>query len=92
MIASSQGSSTFNIYARKHPHQFISSFKIVKNSSIDRVTDTDGIEIVNKYLNDAFSSGIIVVQDGRNTGENTIPKENFKYLSLDDLKQYLIYQ
>ena len=51
-----------------------------------------GIEIVNKYLNDTFSTGIIVVQDGRNIGENTIPKENFKYLSLDDLKQYLIYQ
>ena len=56
------------------------------------MTDTDGIEIVNKYLNDTFPTGIIVVQDGRNTGENTIPKENFKYLSLDDLKQYLIYQ
>ena len=92
LIASSQGNSTFNIYDRKHPHQFINSFNIVQNSSIDRVTDTDGIEIVNKYLNDTFPTGIIVVQDGRNTGENTIPKENFKYLSLDDLKQYLIYQ
>ena len=92
LIASSQGSSTFNIYERKHPHQYIGSFKIVQNSSIDRVTDTDGIEIVNKYLNDTFPTGIIVVQDGRNTGENTIPKENFKYLSLDSLNQYLIYQ
>ena len=92
LIASSQGNSTFNIYDRKHPHHFINSFNIVQNSSIDRVTDTDGIEIVNKYLNDTFPTGIIVIQDGRNTGENTIPKENFKYLSLDDLKQYLIYQ
>ncbi|GIS05160.1 MAG: hypothetical protein CM15mP108_2640 [Gammaproteobacteria bacterium] len=43
-----------------------------KTPSIDRVTDTDGIEIVNKYLNDTFPTGIIVVQDGRNTGENKI--------------------
>jgi hypothetical protein len=31
------------------------------------------------------------VQDGMNTGEKTIPKENFKYISLTDVKALLPY-
>ena len=91
LIASSQGNNTFNIYNRKFPHQFIDSFQVVKNSNIDGVSDTDGIEIVNTYLNKDFPKGLIVVQDGKNTGENTISKENFKFISLDNLNQYLVF-
>ena len=92
LIASSQGNSTFNIYDRNKPHKFIGSFKITQDSFIDGVTDTDGLEIVNTYLNDDFPNGLLVVQDGKNTGENTLPKENFKLLSLSQIKKYLIYQ
>ena len=92
LIASSQGNSTFNIYDRNKPHKFVGSFKIIQNSFIDGVTDTDGLEIVNTYLNDDFPNGLLVVQDGKNTGENTLPKENFKLLSLSEIKKYLIYQ
>ena len=92
LIASSQGNSTFNIYDRNKPHKFIGSFKITQDSFIDGVTDTDGLEIVNTYLNDDFPNGLLVVQDGKNTGENTLPKENFKLLSLSEIKKYLIYQ
>ena len=71
--------------------RFIDSFRVVKNSNIDGVSDTDGIEIVNTYLNKDFPKGLIVVQDGKNTGENTISKENFKFISLDNLNQYLVF-
>ena len=53
-----------------------SSFRVVKNSNIDGVSDTDGIEIVNTYLNKDFPKGLIVVQDGKNTGEIKIYFEN----------------
>ena len=92
LIASSQGNSTFNIYDRNKPHKFVGSFKIIQDSFIDGVTDTDGLEIVNTYFNDDFPYGLLVVQDGKNTGENTLPKENFKLLSLSEIKKYLIYQ
>ena len=88
LIASSQGNSTFNVYNRQQPHKYITSFKIDGNKKIDAVSDTDGIEIVNLYLNNDFPDGIMVVQDGMNTGE-TIPKENFKYISLTDVKALL---
>jgi 3-phytase len=91
LIASSQGNSTFNVYDRQQPHKYITSFKIDGNKKIDAVSDTDGIEIVNLYLNKDFPDGIMVVQDGMNTGEKTIPKENFKYISLTDVKALLPY-
>ena len=91
LIASSQGNSTFNVYNRQQPHKYITSFKIDGNKKIDAVSDTDGIEIVNLYLNNDFPDGIMVVQDGMNTGEKTIPKENFKYISLTDVKALLPY-
>ena len=91
LVASSQGNSTFNVYDRQQPHKYITSFKIDGNKKIDAVSDTDGIEIVNLYLNNDFPDGIMVVQDGMNTGEKTIPKENFKYISLTDVKALLPY-
>ena len=91
LIASSQGNNTFNIYDRTEPHAYVGSFQIKENNSIDGVSDTDGLEIVNTFLNSDFAEGLLVVQDGKNTGENTIPKENFKLLSLSEIKQYLTF-
>ena len=91
LIASSQGNNTFNIYDRNEPHVYVGSFQIKENNSIDGVSDTDGLEIVNTFLNSDFEEGLLVVQDGKNTGENTIPKENFKLLSLSEIKQYLTF-
>ena len=85
LIASSQGNSTFNIYQRNAPYTFINKFSVISNEIIDGVSDTDGIDILNTYLNKDFPSGILVVQDGKNTGEQNVSKENFKYLSLQDL-------
>tara|TARA_B100000427_G_C15461586_1_gene574317 strand:- start:22 stop:1092 length:1071 start_codon:yes stop_codon:yes gene_type:complete len=92
LIASSQGNSTFNIYERRAPYKFLGSFKIEGNTHIDGVSDTDGLEIINTYLNKDFLDGMLVVQDGNNTGEDTLSKQNFKLLSLSEIKEYLIYQ
>ena len=91
LIASSQGNSSFNVYQRNRPHKYITSFKISGNQYIDGASNTDGIEIVNMYLNENFPDGIMIVHDGKNTGEKTISKENFKFISLKDIKSLLPY-
>ena len=89
LVASSQGNNTFNIYQRSYPYDFISSFVVGDSDLIDDVSDTDGIEIKNNYFNEDFPNGIIVVQDGKNTGNVIKSKENFKYISLDQLQHIL---
>ena len=89
LVASSQGNNTFNIYQRNYPYDFISSFVVGDSNLIDGVSDTDGIEIKNNYFNEDFPNGIIVVQDGKNTGNVVKSKENFKYISLDQLQHIL---
>ena len=89
LIASSQGNSTFNVYNRELPYAFVTSFKIVSNKLIDGVSDTDGIDISNNYFNEDFPKGLIVVQDGNNSGIEKINKENFKFISLKDLAEEL---
>ena len=85
LVASSQGSSSFNVYTRTYPYTFIDEFFIGSSGSIDGASDTDGIDILNTYLNEDFPDGLMVVQDGSNEGEEKISKENFKYISLKDI-------
>jgi 3-phytase len=62
LLVSNQGSSNFIVYDR------------AGNSAlrIDKVEDTDGIDVVNLSLNSAFPHGLFVTQDG----DNTDPEEN----------------
>ena len=85
VILSSQGNSTLNIYNRRYPYNFINSFNIVGNGSIDAVTDTDGVDVVNNNLGPLFPKGMLVVQDGSNDGEGSIRKQNFKFVSIKDV-------
>ena len=85
VILSSQGNSTLNIYDRNYPYNFINSFNIIANGSIDAVTDTDGVDVVNNYLGPLFPKGLLVVQDGSNDGEGLIKKQNFKFVSIKDV-------
>ncbi len=96
VILSSQGDGKFNIYNRKAPYDFISSFKIIGNGSIDGVSDTDGVETLNYNLKckesynqldfcDDFPLGIMIVQDGYNyDGENKV-NQNFKLVSFEQI-------
>ena len=59
MIASSQRSSTFNVYQRKAPHAFAGTF------AVSRVTDSDGVDVINLPLNINFAQGIFALHNGR---------------------------
>jgi 3-phytase len=64
LIASSQGSSTFNVYQRKAPHAFVGTFKI------NGVGDSDGVDVINLPLNNTFAQGIFAVHNGRRSDMN----------------------
>jgi 3-phytase len=59
LIASSQGSSTFNVYQRKAPHAFAGSF------AVSGAADSDGVDVINLPLNNNFAQGIFTLHNGR---------------------------
>jgi len=85
VIASSQGSNSYNVYDRKAPYAFLGVFMIrdgvaSNGSPIDAVEDTDGIDVTTAALGPAFPGGVFVAQDGVNfegPEKKRIP-QNFK--------------
>ena len=85
LILSSQGDSKFNLYDRNYPYGYITSFRIGSSKSIDNVTDTDGIETINFKLSDEYPEGIMIAQDGYNKDGLWSKKQNFKFVSFQDI-------
>jgi 3-phytase len=84
LIASSQGDSSFAVYARSAPHAYIASFVIADGEDIDGAEETDGIDATSVPMG-VFTSGLFVVQDGRNPGAN----QNFKYVPWGVIQTHL---
>jgi len=74
LIASSQGSNQFVIYRRAGDNAYVLTFEIAAGKDSDRVSTTDGIDVINVNLGPAFPAGVFVVQDGKNDGG----RQNFK--------------
>ncbi len=89
VIVSSQGDSSFNIYNRQEPYNYLGSFKVGSNKGIDNVNDTDGIDVINFNLGYKYPMGLFVVQDGTNDGKNKVKRQNFKYVSFADVLKKL---
>ena len=66
LLASSQGDSTYAVYARAGDNAYLGSFAIGGKDGIDPANESDGADIINVALGDAFPSGLLVVQDGAN--------------------------
>ncbi len=81
LVASSQGSDSYNIYRREEENEYLGSFQIIDGSSIDRTTVTDGIDLVSANLGSNFPNGIFVAQDNANPGAN----QNFKIVSWEKI-------
>ncbi len=80
LIASSQGSDEFNVY-KNSDGSFLLTFAILPSDSIDGVTQTDGIDVVNLPLGELFPTGLFIAQDDRNLAQN----QNFKLCSWGDI-------
>jgi 3-phytase len=63
----------------------VTSFAVGANDFIDAVTDTDGIDISTISINSFFPSGIVVVQDGFNEGDQIENTQNFKFISAKEV-------
>jgi 3-phytase len=81
LIASSQGSNKFKVYDRQPPHNFILTID-PKSGKIDDVNDTDGIAVTNCPTSPLFPKGLLVVQDGSNSGGKN---QNFKIYGWEDI-------
>lgn len=87
LIASSQGSAEFVVYSREESPQYIGRFEIVSSDTIDGTSGTDGIDVTNVSLGDAFPDGLFVAQDGRNTDPDA--NQNFKLVSWGEIARQL---
>ncbi|MBI3977131.1 MAG: phytase [Chloroflexi bacterium] len=74
LLASSQGSNSFAVYQREGENAYVMTFTIAAGNRIDRVSNTDGIDVTSAYLGPAFPQGLFVAQDDRDGDAN----QNFK--------------
>jgi len=80
LIASSQGNNAFTIYQRAGNNEYIGTFQIIANETlnIDGVSDSDGIDVINVPLGNAFPFGVFIAQDGWNS--KPVAHQNFKFV------------
>jgi 3-phytase len=85
LLVSSQGSNDFTVYDRAPPNEYRGRFHIDGRDAIDAVTHTDGIDACSVALDSRYPSGLLVVQDDDNAGEN----QNFKLVSFREILDQL---
>jgi 3-phytase len=79
LIASSQGSDTFKLYAREGDNPYVLTVDPGADS-IGDVEHTDGIAVTNRPTSARFPHGLFVAQDGHNE-----PRQNFKFYAWEDI-------
>ena len=90
LIASNQGNSTFRIYRREGKNPYLGRFRIAgcRDGTVDAVTATDGIEVVNDSLGSEWPAGMLVVHDdGNRVGSKKLP--NLKFVRWDKVQQLI---
>lgn len=64
LLASSQGDSSFAVFDRQGNNEYLGNFVI--DDGVDGVAESDGADVINVGLGDAFPNGLLVVHDGSN--------------------------
>ena len=90
LLASSQGSDEFVVYDSGPDNAYVTTFGIGYDptaSNLDRVRDTDGIEVVSTPLGVAFPSGLFIAQDNFEAIAPGDPDhvQNFKLVRWEDI-------
>jgi 3-phytase len=94
LLASSQGDNRFSVYTREGDNAYLGSFLIGEestdptNQALDGAQESDGAQVINVALGDAFRHGLLVVHDGLNQpdfividdGEEENANTNFKFV------------
>jgi 3-phytase len=89
LLASSQGNFSYALFQLGANEKYLTSF-VINDGIIDGTVETDGLEIVNFPINDKFPKGMLVVQDGYNFKNDSIQKQNFKYISWEKIEKLIL--
>jgi 3-phytase len=87
LIASNQGNDEYAVYERSGDNAFVGMFRIIENDTVDATSETDGLDVTNFALGDAFPNGLLVVQDDLNL--NPEATQNFKLVDWGVVAQAL---
>lgn len=91
LLASSQGDSTYAVFARSGDNAYLGNFVIAGVDGIDQTNESDGADLVGLPLGPAYPAGLLVVQDGANDPQIVAEDEgalenitaNFKFVPWD---------
>lgn len=83
LIASSQGSSSYNIYLSLPPYSFLGSFKIVPGAQ-EGTDKTDGIDATDANLGSPYTEGLFVAHDNRSSKGGG---SNFKLVPWNEIQR-----
>jgi 3-phytase len=89
LLASSQGNFSYALFQLGENENYLSSF-VINDGIIDGAVETDGLEITNFPINESFPKGMLVVQDGYNFENDSIRKQNFKYISWEKIEKLIL--
>ena len=100
LIANSQGDSSYAVFSRSGTNEYLGSFVVGDNASIDQINESDGLDVVNLGLGSAFPNGLLVLQDGANDPQNAVEDNeelennstNFKFVPWDSVATSFINQ
>ncbi|MBN1759651.1 MAG: phytase [Chitinispirillaceae bacterium] len=85
LLASIQGGSFYAVYDWMPPYAYRGCFSIGKGNGIDRVTETDGIDVTSFPLGQDFPEGVFIAQDDRDDAGT----QNFKIVSWEEIRMAL---
>lgn len=88
LIANSQGDSSYAVFTREGPNEYLGSFVVGGSGPIDQVNESDGLDVINVPVGSAFPNGLLVLQDGANDPQNVVEDDeelennstNFKFV------------
>jgi myo-inositol-hexaphosphate 3-phosphohydrolase len=66
LLVSSQGDSTYAVFERSGDNDYLGRFAVGDSDGIDQANESDGADVLNVALGEAFPNGLLVVQDGAN--------------------------
>ncbi len=80
IVASSQGSDTYNVYRREGDNAFVKTIDPRAGPAIGDVEATDGLDVTNVPTSAELPKGFLIVQDGKNGA-----RQNFKIFAWEDV-------
>lgn len=85
LVANNQGNHTYTVYTREGENNYLTTFRISGNDSVDAVSSDDSIEITNLNLGSLFPKGLVIVEDGENTPPGNSGHDNYKLISWEQI-------